>query len=228
MRTKNLGIPVSGNQKLSALVSVPDKFEAGKGAGVLLAHGAGNDMTNPLLAAVAEGLAERGILVCRFNFAYKEAGKRGPDPAPILEKTYRRVIAFLSGHRLYQTNVLFVGGKSMGGRIASQLVADGFTADGLIFLGYPLHPAGKPDRLRTAHWDRITCPMLFFAGTRDPLCSLPLLKAALAGRADYRVEVIDGGDHSFKTPKEQGTTFEDIVTRIVDDAARWIATLGDD
>jgi uncharacterized protein len=222
VRTKPLAIPISGTDKLSGLVSVPDRFESGKGPVLLLAHGAGNDMTNPLLAAVSEGLAERNILVCRFNFPYKQAGKKAPDPAAVLEKSYRRVIAYLSGHRFYQPSGLFLGGKSLGGRIASRIVADGINADGLIFLGYPLHPAGKPEELRTAHWDRIDCPMLFFAGTRDPLCSIPLLITATADRPNTRLEIIDGGDHSFKTPKAQGTTVDEVTARIIRDAAEWI------
>ncbi|HYD49782.1 MAG TPA: alpha/beta family hydrolase, partial [Terriglobales bacterium] len=117
---------------------------------VVLAHGAGNDMSNPLLVAVQAGLAKRGFAVLRFNFPYKERGRKLPDAAKVLEGSYRAVLAHGRDTGWVQGK-LVIGGKSMGGRMASHLAGAGEAIDGLVFLGYPLHPAGKPERIRDAH-----------------------------------------------------------------------------
>src|SRR6266511_2754010 len=164
---------------VSAVIAYPEGFTAGRVPGVILAHGAGNDMTNPLLVAVHEGLARHGYLSIKFNFPYTEQGRRAPDPAPGLEACYQSVIAAVRTDEALQPPQLVIGGKSLGGRIASQLAAQGVAVDGVLLLGYPLHPPGKPEKLRVEHLARITVPMLFFAGIRDPLCTLELLRQTL-------------------------------------------------
>jgi predicted alpha/beta-hydrolase family hydrolase len=189
---------------------------------VILAHGAGNDMINPLVSGVHEGLARRGFTTVKFNFPYRERGQRVPDRGPVLESCYRAVVAAVRGDPHLAPTVLIIGGKSLGGRIASHLAAQGSPVDGLLFLGYPLHPAGRPDKLRVAHLGKISAPMLFFAGTRDALCSLDLLRQTLQGLPEASLHVIDGGDHSFNVPKRLARPPEMIVRELVNASADWI------
>ena len=178
-------------------------------AALILAHGAGYGMNTRLLVDIAEALSERGIAVLRFNFPYTEAGRSGPDPQPRLEACYRAV-AEAAAEEFERP---FLGGKSMGGRIASHIVADGYSAGGLIYLGYPLHPPGRPDRIRDAHLKRITVPMLFLQGTRDPFATADLLHATVAALPAATLVEIEGGDHSFKV---RGRSPADVTSELVE------------
>lgn len=171
-------------------------FEGIKGDPLLLlAHGAGNDMSAPLLQGFAEALNERGVSCVRFNFPYKEQGRQAPDSERILREAWAQV--FLTCRKLGRP--VFVGGKSLGGRIASLLVTDGMPADGLVFVGYPLHPPGKPERIRDAHLVGIGVPMLFIQGTNDPFARWDLLEGLLAKLGDRAtLEPVEKGDHSFR------------------------------
>jgi hypothetical protein len=151
-------------------------------------------MNTRLLVDVAEALAARGVATLRFNFPYTEAGRRRPDPQPKLEACYRAVAGAVA--EAFERPCL--GGKSMGGRIASNIVADGFASSGLVFLGYPLHPPGHPERIRDEHLRRIEVPMLFLQGTRDPFATPGLLHQTVAGLPTAELVEIAGGDHSFK------------------------------
>jgi predicted alpha/beta-hydrolase family hydrolase len=188
---------------------------------LVLAPGAGGGLDGPFVREAARGLAASGFQVCRFNFGYTEKGRRSPDKQPLLEETYRDVVRFVrsfAGRR-----PLFVGGKSMGGRIASHVVADGEDASGLIFLGYPLHPPGRPDRIRDAHLHAIRVPMLFIEGTRDPFCPLETLDRALKKvTAETSVVVIEDGDHSFKVRKTSGRSTEAALLEVIDAVAAWV------
>jgi len=167
-----------------------------------IAHGAGAGMTHPFMEGVALGLADGGISVLRFNFPYVDAHRRVPDPAPVLLGTWRAAVQRV--RRLGPGLPLVVGGKSLGGRMASMLAAaegSAFPAAALVFFGYPLHPAGKVERLRDAHLAGVRAPMLFLQGTRDALARLDLVEqvvAKLEPRA--RLQVIHGADHSFRVP----------------------------
>jgi predicted alpha/beta-hydrolase family hydrolase len=161
---------------------------------LVLGHGAGGDVSDPLLAAVAKGVAELGIAVARFNFPYRDAGRRSPGSQAESEHAYRDVASTSR-----KTGVpLFCGGKSYGGRIASHIAADGFELDGLVFLSYPLHAPGKPDRLRDEHLRRISLPMLFIQGTRDPFAQPDLLDKTIASLKTAQLMRIEGGDHSLR------------------------------
>jgi len=161
---------------------------------LILAHGAGHGMNTRLLIDIGEALAARGVAVLRFNFPYMEAGRRGPDPQPRLEACYRAVADTVAE----EFERPYLGGKSMGGRIASHIVADGFPAAGLVFLGYPLHPPGQPERIRDAHLRQIEVPILFLQGSRDPFADPDLLHQTVKGLPAARLVEIAGGDHSFK------------------------------
>jgi predicted alpha/beta-hydrolase family hydrolase len=175
-------------------------------ATILLAHGAGVGMDSPFMAAFAEGLAERKIRVGRFEFPYmlrrRQTGKKSPpDRAPVLVQAWREAIGQVRSKRL------FIGGKSMGGRIAS-MVVDESRADGLICLGYPFHPAGKPEKLRVEHLQSLEKPALFLQGERDALGN----RAEVAGyelSASIHVHWLEDGDHNLKPRKASGRTEED-------------------
>jgi predicted alpha/beta-hydrolase family hydrolase len=186
-------------------------------ATLVLAHGAGAPMDSPFLARIAEGVASHGIRVARFEFPYmrarREGGRRGgPDSAPVLRERWLEVVAKLGGGA-----GLVIGGKSMGGRIAS-MVADEAGARGLVCLGYPFHPPGRPDRLRVAHLKTLQTPALFVQGTRDTLGSREEI-ATYELAPSIRVVFLEDGDHSFKPRARSGATLEGNL----DEAVRAVA-----
>ena len=178
--------------------SVSTAWIAPKGsvATLVLAHGAGAGMDYSFMAGFSRAVAEAGVSTLRFNFPYVERGKRSPDPERVLREAW--VAVFDATVRKAGGPVL-AGGKSLGGRIASMCVADGMAADGLVFLGYPLHPPGKPERIRDEHLYRITVPMLFLQGTKDPFATPALLAKVVRKLGDRAtLEPVEGGGHSFK------------------------------
>ncbi|HVF52100.1 MAG TPA: alpha/beta family hydrolase [Actinomycetota bacterium] len=189
---------------------------------VVLGHGAGADMTSDFMAIFADGLARADMGVLRFNFLYTDAGRRSPDKPALLEST---LAAVAEEARPRGKGKLVLGGKSMGGRIASQVAAAGTPADGLLFLGYPLHPPGKPERIRDAHLYGLEIPMLFIEGTRDPFCPLPALDRVLKKLPAAQLAVIEDGDHSFKVRKSSGRSTPDAWAEAVDRAVEWIGCL---
>ncbi len=182
---------------------------------LVLAHGAGSDQTHPWMVAWARALGDLGLHVVTFDFPYTARGKRAPDKNDVLERCWIRLLAHV---RVASSGAvpIFVGGKSMGGRIASQIVAGGEAAAGLVFLGYPLHPPGKSADLRTQHWPKVRVPSLFVQGTRDPFGS-PVEIAAHTPELGARAAIyaIEGGDHSLCVPKKSG-----VPQAVVDAAAR--------
>ncbi|GAA3279112.1 alpha/beta family hydrolase [Paenarthrobacter aurescens] len=165
-------------------------------ATLVVAHGAGAGMEHPFLQGFAEAMAGEGVATLRFNFPYREAGRRFPDRPPLAISTWQAVMDTASG--LSDGEPLWASGKSFGGRMASMAVADGMPARGLVFLGYPLHAPGKPEKLRDEHLYGITVPMLFLQGTRDTFATPELLEAVVAkiGPA-ATLQWAEGGDHSF-------------------------------
>src|SRR4051794_14331115 len=164
---------------------------------LVLGHGAGSPMASPFLTGFSEQIAELGVATHRFDFPYMRAGRRAPDRAPVLIEAYRE--AWSRAAELAAGLPVFAGGRSMGGRIASMAVAEGMPAAGLVFLAYPLHPPGRPEKIRDAHLYDIEVPMLFLQGTRDPFAQPDLLAAVLqrlGDRAEYHP--VEGGDHGFK------------------------------
>jgi uncharacterized protein len=186
---------------------------------IVLGHGAGAPMESPFMAHMAQRLS-KAYRVCRFNFSYMEQGRKAPDRGPILEATFESVVDAVRG-----SGRVVVGGKSMGGRIASQAVAGGMEASGLVYFGYPLHPPGRPDRMRDEHLSKIEAPMLFIEGTRDPFCPLDTLKKVMKELPAAELAVIDGGDHSYKVPKSSGRTTEQAWDEGADAALAWLGSL---
>lgn len=185
-------------------------------ATLVLAHGAGAGMEHPFMQAVAEGLGSRGIKVVRFNFLYAQRGKRAPDRASVLESTFGAVVDAMEG------GPHFLGGKSMGGRIASHLVAAGDPCPGLVFLGYPLHPPGKPERMRDEHLYGIDAPMLFVEGTRDSFCPLGTLETVRAKLPRSELLVVEDGDHSFRVRRSSGRSDQEALEGLISGVAGWI------
>jgi predicted alpha/beta-hydrolase family hydrolase len=173
----------------------------------------------------ADGLAERGIDVVTFNFLYMEQGRKIPDPAPRLEGCYGAVIEAALKHKKLKGNRVIIGGKSMGGRIASQVAAqNGENIDGLIFLGYPLHPPGRPDKLRSEHLPRIQAPMLFVQGSRDAFGTKDEIEGLIKKlKLPATLYAIEGGDHSLKAPKSAGVPQQEVYETAMNEIASWVA-----
>ncbi len=182
----------AGPSSISAAWIAP----GGAVATLVVAHGAGAGMDHPFMAGFARAIAEHGVATFRFNFPYIERGRRSPDPEGVLRATW--LAAFEDARSRSDGRPVLAGGKSLGGRIASMAAADGMPAAGLVFLGYPFHPPGKPERVRDDHLYRIAVPMLFIQGTADPFAKPEVVRKVLrkVGRAAEHVP-IEGGDHSF-------------------------------
>jgi uncharacterized protein len=169
---------------------------SGAAAMLVLGHGAGSSMTSPFLQGFCEAIADRGVASLRFDFPYRRAGRRAPDRAPVLAQSYRE--ARNRAGELAGDLPVLAGGRSMGGRIGSMAAAEGMPAAGLVFLAYPLHPPGRPEKIRDAHLYELECPMLFVQGTRDSFAQPQLLESVLS-RLGSRAQLVsvEGGDHSF-------------------------------
>ena len=172
------------------------------------------------MLATANALRVEGFGVVRFNFLYKEKKSGRPDPMPKLKETTAAVVGHVRAE--LAPDVLIIRGRSMGGRAASMLAADGFTADGLLLLAYPLHPAGKPEQLRDAHLAAITMPVICFNGTRDALCTRSIMDDVMTrvGR-NWTMHWEEGADHSFHVLKSSGRTDPEVMRDIAATAKIW-------
>jgi hypothetical protein len=192
---------------------------------LILAHGAGAGQGHPFMKTMARGLAERGIDVVTFDFPYMEQKRRVPDKAPLLEASFRdAIVASRALHEQLAARRLFIGGKSMGGRMATHLAAEGVDGlEGLVLLGYPLHPPGKPQQLRAAHLPKIAAPILIVQGERDafgtPAELQPILKTI---SAPVTLHVVEGGDHSLGVSKQSGVKQATVYERVMDVIASWV------
>ncbi|MBF6022449.1 alpha/beta family hydrolase [Lysobacter niastensis] len=219
MKATALSVTLDDGQQVSALLELPQDARAC----YVLGHGAGAGMTHPFMTAVAEGLAARGIATLRYQFPYMERGSRRPDTPKLAQATVRAAVA--EAARQVPDVALFAGGKSFGGRMTSQAQAASPLPGvrGLAFLGFPLHPAGKPSVERAAHLADIDVPMLFLQGTRDELAEQALLQATvdeLGARA--QLHWLDGADHSFHVLARSGRKDVEVMAEALDAMVRWI------
>lgn len=197
---------------------------AGRPSALLLGHGAGSGLDERVLTVVCSALAARGVTCATFNFPYRQAGRRIPDRADRLQRAFLDVLSVFAGHS--GADVVAVGGRSMGGRIASMVAADGY-CDGIVALGYPLWPGGRrpTDDRRTAHWPRISVPVLFVHGDRDRLCPPDDLDRArrthLRG-APNCAHVVAGADHGFAVRVRDRRSQPTIDAEVVDAIDRWL------
>ncbi|MCU0256060.1 MAG: alpha/beta fold hydrolase [Vicinamibacterales bacterium] len=195
---------------------------------LMLAHGAGAPQRHPWMVGAARGLARRGVAVVTFDFPYMAAGRKLPDRAPVLEACWLDVIDCVRA-RVPAGTPLFIGGKSMGGRMATHVAARhaaraGHLA-GLVLLGYPLHPPGRPDQRRDAHLPLIRVPALFVQGTRDAFGGPDELSPVLAPLAALAtIHAVPDGDHSFAVPRASGRATRDVLEGVWDMVAAWVLT----
>ena len=192
----------------------------------VVAHGAGPGMRHPFLESIAARLAERGVATLRYQFPYVERRARRPDPPEVAAATVRAAVE--EAGRAAPGLPLVAGGKSFGGRMTSTAAAAEPLPGvrGLVFLGFPLHPPGRPGITRAEHLDRVSVPMLFLQGTRDAFADLKLLQSVLK-RLGQRatLQLVDGGDHSFRVMKRSGRSDADVLNELVDAIVDWTATI---
>ncbi len=211
MDTKRIDIEMSPGISVSGRLTLPQTCRPGITPGLILAHGQNNDLAHPLLASVADYVARAGAaMVLRFNFPYTERGEERPDPGSVLETAYGCAYAALLGNTVCPPGPVFLGGKSLGARIAAELVsrgadAGGVRSAGLVFLGFPLHAPGRKDQPRTEPLRHVAVPSLFITGTQDPFCDLALLKTVTASLAQPgTIHLVEGGDHSLEVRSPGG------------------------
>src|SRR6187399_1971111 len=220
-KTQSVTVEIDATQRVSALLQAPPQARAC----YVLAHGAGAGMTHPFMAAVADGLGERGIATLRYQFLYMERSSKRPDPPKLAHTAVRAAVAE-AAKRLPKLP-LIAGGKSFGGRMTSQAQAAAPLPGvrGLAFLGFPLHPAKQPSRDRGKHLFDVQVPMLFLQGTRDTLAMLDQLEPLcqeLGARASLRL--FEGADHSFHVPAKSGRTDAQVMAEMLDALAAWAET----
>jgi predicted alpha/beta-hydrolase family hydrolase len=214
-------IDVGGEQTTAIL----DRARNGNSSAVFVcAHGAGGHMADRGITQIAEVYRSLGVDVVRFNFLYRERRQRRPDPMALLTDCITAVAARTRDE--FGAQRLLIGGRSMGGRAASMLAADGFACDGLVLLAYPLHPPGQPEKLRDAHLPAIKVPVVCFNGTRDTFCRRDLMETVLK-RVNPRWEMhwLDGADHGFHVLKSSGRTDSDVLQEIRSGSESWLARL---
>jgi predicted alpha/beta-hydrolase family hydrolase len=218
---ETIKVDVAPADQVTALL-YPAGASNAAGISLILGHGAGTDQRNPFMVSFATELAERGVEAVTFNFLYTEHRRRIPDRNDRLEVCYRALIDAVRNR--IGRNKLAIGGKSMGGRIASQVAASTpLDLAGLVFLGYPLHPPGKPDQLRSKHLPSIRAPMLFVQGARDAFGTPDELRPIIRELgAAAELFVIEDGDHSFKVPKKTGIPQQDVYRSILDHVVQWL------
>ena len=216
LRTRRLRVEWRPGCKVTALVRAPR--EPG-GTGVLLAHGAGAGPQHPFMAGMRNRLAALGMPTMTFDYPYLEAGRRAPDRPEILLACHRAAL------RRFRSSVdrVVLAGKSMGGRMASHLAADGERCDGLVYYGYPLVPIGKSAARSTDHLHDIDAPMLFVSGARDRMAPLGLLEPIVDAVRRAELAVVADGDHSFRVPKRTGMSEADVLDHLAELTAGWVS-----
>jgi predicted alpha/beta-hydrolase family hydrolase len=223
VNTQPVTVAIDEATRVSALLCAPSRPKAC----TVLAHGAGAGMNHPFMVAVAAGLAERGIATFRYQFPYMERGSKRPDPPKIAHAAVRAAVAEVV--KQLPGVPLFAGGKSFGGRMTSQAQAAAPLSDvrGLVFLGFPLHPAKKPARDRGDHLFDVRIPMLFLQGTNDALAERSLIEPLcreLGARAT--LTLFEAADHSFHVPARSGRKDSAVLTDVLDACAAWIGRMG--
>ncbi len=230
--TRELTIQVPDGPGVSGLLTQPESPRAL----LVLAHGAGAGMRHAFMDDVAHRLAAQGVATLRYQFPYMEAGKKRPDRPPLAQATVRAAVATgvdlaaEMGREAGARIPVFAGGKSFGGRMASGAAAEAPLEGiaGLVFLGFPLHPAGRPGTDRARHLRDVTVPMLFIQGTRDALADLTLLRPVLTDLANFgrraTLHVVDGGDHSFHVLKRSGRTNAEALEELTNAVSQFAVT----
>src|SRR5262245_64107694 len=221
-QTQTLSIAVDEKRRVSGLLQLPSAARAC----FVLVHGAGAGIAHPFMAAVADGLAERNVATLRYQFPYMEEGSKRPDVPKVADATVRAAVG--EALRLLPGLAVVAGGKSFGGRMTSQAQAASPLprGQGLVFLGFPLHPAGRPSDERGAHLSEIKVPMLFLQGTRDALAATELIEAVVHRLGDRAtLKLFQDADHSLHVPARTGRKDAEVRAEMLDELSAWIETV---
>ncbi len=216
--------PVSGLEEISAVLGIPEWWPTGSRVAVVIAHGSAGNMDDPVIVDLHRRLTEQKFLALRFNFPFGEAGKRsGTDPAEVMERVFRAALAILGRDATQAPAHLILGGKGTGAGVAARLATARLRLGGLFFLGFPLHPQDRKEKVQAEHLVRITSPMLFVQGTRDRRCDVDTLRETLRGvGASTRLHVAEEADRNFKVPKRSLRTEEDVRGEIFEVLHGWL------
>ena len=210
--------PVSGVEEISAVLGIPEWWPTGSRVAVAIAHSSAGNMDDPVITDIHRRLTEQKFLSLRFNFPFGEAGKRsGTDSAEVMDRTFRAALSVLGRDATQAPAHLILGGKGTGAAVAARLATARLRIAGLFFLGFPLHPAGKPSSERADHLAHVELPMLFLQGSRDKLAPLELLRPVcekLGERAN--LHIVEAGDHSFHVLKRSGRTDDEALDELAE------------
>jgi len=218
--------PVHGLEAVSGVLGIPRWWPTGARVSVVIAHGSGRDMDDPIIEYLHRELTERRYLTLRFNLPFAEAKKRRPDSTRVLRRTLRAAVALLSGDPTAAPAHLFLGGKGLGGQVAADLAASRVRVDGVFFLGYPLHTAGKPETVQPDQLYRLIAPMLFIQGTRDRSCDIEVLRQTLTRvGAPTTLQVCQDADQHFKVLKKSERTEEEVREEVLNGLDGWITRI---
>lgn len=215
-KLESVEIPVDPGISVSGALGVPEWWPTGDRVGLVIAHDSATNMDQELVAHLHGALANLGALTLKFNFPFAEQGKKRPDSPAVLQRTLRAVTSFLLVDPQNAPARLVLAGVGLGARVIAEGVAQGLKADGLILYSYPLHPVGKPGKIRAEALFRIICPLLFVQGTKDPTCRLERLRDVLRRvGAPTALRVIEDADHSFGVAKRSPRTVEEVREEVV-------------
>lgn len=215
--------PVHGLAEVSAVLGVPRWWPTGSRVSVVLAHGAGSNYEEPAIVALHRELTEQRYLCLRLNFPFAEAGKRKPDDPQVLRRTLRAAIGVLARDPTAAPAHLFLVGRGLGAEVAADLSLSRLRADGLVLLGYPLHPAGKPEEAQADQLYRVVAPMLFMTGTRDRYCDIDTLRRMLSRvGAPTQLHAVADADQNFKVLKKSSRSQEETYQGMLAVIDSWI------
>jgi predicted alpha/beta-hydrolase family hydrolase len=215
--------PVHGLEAVTGVLGIPRWWPTGARVSVVLSHGAGRDMGDPVIEHLHSELTERRYLTLRFNHPFAEAKKRRPDSMRVLRRTMRAAVGILASDSTAAPAHLFLGGKGLGGQVAAELAGARVRVDGLFFLGYPLHTSGKPEAVQAEQLYRLISPMLFIQGTRDRKGDIDVLRETLTRvGAPTTLQICQEADQHFKVLKKSDRTEEEVRAEILDKLDGWI------
>jgi predicted alpha/beta-hydrolase family hydrolase len=218
--------PVHGLDAVSGVLGIPRWWPTGARVSVVIAHGAGRDMDDPIIEFLHRELTERRYLTLRFNHPFAEAKKRRPDPMRVLRRTLRAAVAFLASDPTAAPAHLFLGGKGLGGHVAADLAGSRGRVGGIFFLGYPLHNSGKPETAQAEQLYRLISPMLFIQGTRDRTCDLDVLRQTLTRvGAPTTLLICREADQHFKVLKKSDRTEEEVRAEVIEGLDGWLTKI---
>jgi len=218
--------PVHGLKAVSGVLGIPRWWPTGARVSVVISHGASRDMNDPIIEHLHAQLTERRCLTLRFNQPFAEAKKRRPDSVRVLRRTMRAAVGILASDPTAAPAHLFLGGKGLGGQIAAEVAGSRVRVDGIFFLGYPLHAAGKPETVQAEQLYRLISPMLFIQGTRDRSCDIDVLRQTLTRvGAPTALQICREADQHFKVLKKSDRTEEEVRAEILDGLDTWITRI---